>query len=75
MWASLAISLLVIGGVTVEHFWKWDREKPGPQSLWFYRFAILTLLLGTAVGAYGYFLFRAGERRNSLRQGLDEVSR
>jgi hypothetical protein len=80
MWASLAISLLVIGGVIVEHFyrsdwpyavaicllwlppalslWKWDGEKPGPQSAWFYRFAILTLLLGATVAAYGYFLFR-----------------
>jgi hypothetical protein len=38
--------------------WRWDSAKPGPQAAWFYRFAILTLLLGTAVAVYGYFLFR-----------------
>ena len=32
-------------------------DTPGPQSPWFYRFAILTLLWGAAVGAYGFFLF------------------
>ena len=34
-------------------------DTPGPQSPWFYRFAILTLLWGAAVGAYGFFLFGA----------------
>ena len=32
-------------------------DTPGPQSPWFYRFAILTLVWGTAVAAYGFFLF------------------
>jgi len=32
-------------------------DTPGPQSPWFYRFAILTLLWSAAVGAYGFFLF------------------
>ena len=32
-------------------------DTPGPQSPWFYRFAILTLLWGAAVGAYGLFVF------------------
>ena len=32
-------------------------DTPGPQSPWFYRLAILTLLWGAAVGAYGFFLF------------------
>ena len=32
-------------------------DTPGPQSPWFYRFAILTLLWGAAVAAYGFFLF------------------
>lgn len=31
-------------------------ETPGPQSRWFYRFAILTLLWGAVVAAYGFFL-------------------
>ena len=32
-------------------------DTPDPQSPWFYRFAILTLLWSAAVGAYGFFLF------------------
>ena len=32
-------------------------DTPGPQSPSFYRFAILTLLWGAAVGAYGLFVF------------------
>jgi hypothetical protein len=32
-------------------------DLPDPQSPWFYRFAILTLLWGAAVGAYGLFVF------------------
>ena len=32
-------------------------DRPGPQSPWFYRFAILTLLWSAAVAAYGLFLF------------------
>ncbi len=32
-------------------------DRPGPQSPWFYRFAILTLLWSTGVAAYGLFLF------------------
>ena len=31
----------------------------GPQSPWFYRFAILTLLWGAGIAAYGFFLFDA----------------
>ena len=31
-------------------------DTPGPQSPSFYRFAILTLLWGAAVAAYGFFL-------------------
>ena len=34
-------------------------ETPGPQSPWFYRFAILTVLWGAAVAAYGFFLLDA----------------
>jgi hypothetical protein len=32
-------------------------DTPDPQSPWFYRFAILTLLWAAAVAAYGFFLF------------------
>ena len=32
-------------------------DASGSQSSWFYRFAILTLLWGAAVAAYGFFLF------------------
>ncbi len=32
-------------------------DTPGPQSPWFYRFAILTLLWGAGVAAYGIFVF------------------
>ena len=31
-------------------------DTPGPQSPWFYCFAILTLLWGAAVAAYGFFI-------------------
>ena len=31
----------------------------GPQSPWFYRFAVLTLLWGAGIAAYGFFLFDA----------------
>jgi hypothetical protein len=34
---------------------QWD-DIPDPQSPWFYRFAVLTLLWGAAV-AYGFFQF------------------
>ena len=32
-------------------------DKPGPQSPWFYRFAILTLAWSLALTAYGFFVF------------------
>ncbi len=35
----------------------WLDDSPDPQSPWFYRFAILTLLWGATLAAYGYFLF------------------
>ena len=35
---------------------QWD-DIPDPQSPWFYRFAVLTVLWAAAVAAYGLFLF------------------
>jgi hypothetical protein len=32
-------------------------DMPGPQSPWFYRFAILTLVWAVALAAYGIFVF------------------
>jgi hypothetical protein len=32
-------------------------DTPGPQPPWFYRFAILTLVWGAALAAYGTFVF------------------
>ena len=45
LWVPPALSL-----------WQWDGAKPGPQSRWFYLFAILALLLAAAIAAYGSFL-------------------
>ena len=38
----------------------WE-DVTGPQSPWFYRFAILTLLSYAAVGVYGFFLFEPNQ--------------
>jgi hypothetical protein len=45
VWVPPAVGLAYVDGM------------PGPQSPWFYRFAVLTLLWGATVGAYGYFVF------------------